>query len=88
MRLFAILCYGIAVFYGYTAVEAMRTGVTTALNGDDGALHRRDDPASKYAKFLLARWMFAGGFVAVGMVMRVFAGKFEKLEAEKPPPKP
>lgn len=79
MRLFALLCFAAAIFYGYTAVEAMRLGTTTALRGDTSAVHRKDDPASKYSQYLLARWLFAGGAVAVGAVMYFFAGRFEKL---------
>ncbi len=80
MRFFALICFALAVFYGYTAVEAMRLGTTTALRGPEtSVVHRKDDPASKYSKFLLARWLFAGGFIAVGAVMYVFAGRFEKL---------
>lgn len=82
MRLFAILCFGAAVFYGYTAVEAMRTGVATPLRGDTSVLHRRDDPKSNYSKYLLARWLAAGGFVALGVVMHVFAARFDKLNAK------
>jgi hypothetical protein len=82
MRLFALLCYGAAIFYGYTAVEAMRTGVASPLRGDTDALHRRDDPKSNYSKYLLARWLATGGFVALGVVMQVFAARFDKLNAK------
>ncbi len=82
MRLFALICFGAAFFYAYTAVEAMRSGATTPLQGDTSALQRRDDPASRYPKILLARWMMAGGFVAVGVVMYLFAARFEKLNAK------
>lgn len=82
MRLFAIICYGIALFFGYTAVEAMQTGVTYSISGDTSKEHRREDPQSMYQKYLVARWLYAGGFVAVGIVMQVFAAKFEKLERD------
>ena len=80
MRLFAIACFAIAFFYGYTAVDAMRTGVVQALSGNSSAEQRRDDPQSKYQRQLLARWLYAGGFATLGVVMQVIAGRFEKLE--------
>ena len=80
MRLFAIICYAIAIYYGYTAVETTRSGVAYALRGDTSIPQRKADPGSRYQKYLLARWLFAGGFVALGAVMQVFAGRFEKLE--------
>ena len=80
MRLFAIICYAIAMYYGYTAVETMRSGVAYALRGDTATPQRKLDSGSKYQKYLLARWLFAGGFVALGAVMQVFAGRFERLE--------
>jgi hypothetical protein len=80
MRLFAIICYAIALYYGYTAVETMRTGVAYAMRGDTTTAHRRADASSKYSKYLAARWLFAGGFIAVGAVMQIFAGRFEDLE--------
>ena len=83
MRFFAIICYALAVFYGYTAVEAMRTGETTPLRGG-GAAQRRDDPGSSYQRLLTARWLFTGGLVAVGAVMQVFAARFDKLMAHAP----
>jgi hypothetical protein len=83
MRLFAILCYGITIFYGYTAVEVMRTGTATPLRGDTSVLHRRDDPASNYHKYLFARWMIAGGFAVLGVAMQIFARYFEKLDAKR-----
>jgi hypothetical protein len=82
MRLFALICFAAAVFYGYTAVDAMRSGTTTPLKGDTSAVQRRDDPASRYSKILLARWLMAGGLVAVGVVMQIFAARFEKLNAK------
>ena len=82
MRLFGLVCFAIAAFYGYTAVDAMRTGVVSPLAGDTSAEHRRDDPASSFRKLMAARWLFAGGFVAVGFVMHIFAGRFEKLERD------
>jgi hypothetical protein len=44
--------------------------------------HRRDDPNSRYQRYLLARWLFAGGFGALGGVMQFFAGRFEKLDSD------
>ncbi len=82
MRLFALICFGVAVFYGYAAISVMQSGVATPLQGDTTVQHRRDDPNSKYAKFLLARWMLGGGFCALGVVMYIFAGRFEKLHAK------
>ena len=84
MRLFAICCFAVASFFAYTAGDAMRTGTVQALGGDSGE-YRRDDPQSKYRRYLLARWVYAGGFAALGCVMFVFAGRFEKLgeDAEK-----
>ena len=82
MRLFAIVCYAIALYYGYTAVEAMRTGVTYPLQGETSTPHERDQAGSKYSRYLLARWVFAGGLVAVGAVMQVFAGRFERLKQD------
>ena len=83
MRLFAICCFAIAVFYGWTAVETMRTGVAHSLTGDSDAEHRRDDPDSRYQKCLAARWIFATGFAAVGVVMHIFAGRFEAFENDE-----
>ena len=80
MRLFGIICFAVAVFYGWTAVDAMHTGSVRALGGDSSAEQRRDDPQSKYQRLLLARWLYAGGFAALGGVMFAIAGRFEKLE--------
>jgi hypothetical protein len=80
MRFFAIICYAIALYYGYTAVETMWSGVAYAMRGDTATPHHRDAADSKYGKYLMARWMFAGGFIALGAVMQVFAARFEKLE--------
>ena len=80
MRLFAIICYAIALYYGYTAVETMRSGVAYAMRGDTATPHHRDVPESKYGKYMAARWLFAGGFIALGAVMQIFAARFEKLE--------
>ena len=80
VRLFAICCFAVALFYGWTAVDTMRTGVARSMGGDSSIEHRRDDPASRYQRYLLARWLFAGGFVALGAVMQFFAGRFEQLE--------
>jgi len=78
VRLFAICCFAVASFFAFTAVDAMRTGTVQALSGDSGE-HRRDDPQSNYRRYLLARWLYAGGFAALGGVMFVFAGRFEEL---------
>jgi len=82
VRLFAIFCFAIALFYGWTAVDTMRAGVTTPLIGNTSVEHRRDDPTSRYQRYLLARWLFAGGFAALGAVMQVLAGQFEKLDSD------
>jgi hypothetical protein len=79
MRLFAIFCYAIALYYGYTAVETMQSGVAYPIRGDTSVPHLRDEPDSRYQKYLMARWLFAGGFIALGAVMQVFAGRFDKL---------
>ena len=84
MRLFAIACFAVAVFYGWTAAEAMRSGVVAPLGGTSQAEQRRDNPQSKFARFLLARWLCAGGFAALGGVMLAFAGRLEKLEDDAP----
>ena len=70
------------MFYGYTAGDAMRTGTVHALSGKSDAEQRRDDPQSKFARYMLARWLYAGGFAAFGGVMLVFAGRFEKLGSD------
>ena len=82
MRLFAIFCYAVALFYGWTAVDTMRMGIAEPLRGADSVEQRRDDPDSHYRKYLAARWLFAAGFAALGAVMQVVAGRFEKLEAD------
>jgi hypothetical protein len=84
MRLFAIFCYAVALYYGYTAFETMRSGVAYPIRGDTAVPHRRGAAESQYSKFLLARWLFTGGFIALGAVMQVFAGRFEKLETDEP----
>ena len=84
MRLFAIFCYAVALFYGWTAVEAMRTGVARPLMGDASVEHRRDDPASRYQRTLMARWLFAAGFAALGATMQFSAGKFDALNSDEP----
>ena len=71
------------MFYGWTAVDAMRTGTVYALGGKSEAEQRRDDPQSKFQRFMLARWLYAGGFAALGGVMLVFAGRFEKLGSDE-----
>ncbi len=78
-----MFCYAGAVFYVWTAIETMRTGIATPLRGETTVEHRREDPASNYQKYLLARWLLAGGLVATGIVMSVIAGRFEKLEEKK-----
>jgi hypothetical protein len=83
MRLFAFVCYGITLFYCYTAVETMRTGVATPLRGKTEVEHRRDDAASNYSKYLFARWMIAGGFAVLGVAIQILARHFEKLEAKR-----
>ena len=82
MRIFGIVCFAVAIFYGWTAVDAMRTGAVHSLGGSSDIEHRRDDPESKYQRYLLARWLYCGGFAALGVVMQVFAGRFEKLESD------
>jgi hypothetical protein len=82
VRIFGILCFAVAMFYGWTAVDAMRTGAVHALGGNSGTEHRREDPQSKYRRYLLARWLYCGGFVTLGIVMHVFAGRFEKLASD------
>ena len=82
MRLFAVFCYAVALFYGWTVVETVRSGVVRPLAGDTSVEHRRDDPGSRYQRYLLARCLFATGFVAVGAVMQWVAGKFEELESD------
>jgi hypothetical protein len=84
MRFFGICCYFIAVFYGYTAVEAMRTGVATPLRGGSTALHRSDDPASAYKKLLISRWLLAVGFAALGAVMQTTASRLDQLNQTPP----
>ena len=81
MRIFGIVCFAVAIFYGWTAVDAMRTGAVHSLGSSD-IEHRRDDPQSKFQRYLLARWLYCGGFAALGVVMQVFAGRFEKLESD------
>lgn len=67
------------MFYGWTAVDAMRTGAVQAL-GSSGVEHRRDDPQSKFQRYVLARWLYCGGFAVLGGVMFIFAGRLERLE--------
>ena len=83
MRLFAIFCYAVALFYGWTAVDAMRTGVAYSLGGSSSIEQRRDDPQSRYRRYLAARWLFATGFAALGAVMHGFAGKMDALETDE-----
>jgi len=84
MRLFAIFCYAIALYYGYTAIETMQSGVAYPIRGDTSVPHERGVVESKYGKYLMARWLFAGGFIALGAVMQVFAGRFDKLAQDAP----
>jgi hypothetical protein len=67
------------MFYGWTAVDAMRTGTVQALAGNANTEQRRDDPQSKYQRYLLARWLYCSGFIALGAVMYFFAGRIERL---------
>jgi hypothetical protein len=83
VRLFAIFCYAVALFHAWTAVDAMRTGVAHPLTGRTAAEHRRDDPASRYPRILLSRWLLAGGFATLGAVMLFFAGRFDKLKTDE-----
>ena len=83
MRLFAIFCFGVAIFFGYTAVDAMTSGVTYAMRGGDTSTpHYRGAAGSQFDRYLLARWLSAGGFAVLGVVMHVFAGKFENLSRD------
>ena len=81
--MFAIFCYAVALFYGWTAVDAMRTGVAYSLGDSSGVEQRRDDPESRYQRFLVARWLIAAGFAAMGAVMQGFAGRMEALENDE-----
>ena len=40
------------MFYGYTAVDAVRTGSVRALSGKSDAEQRRVDPKSKYQRYM------------------------------------
>ncbi len=80
MRLFAIACFAGAIFYGWTAVDALRSGAVRPLGSSSNVEQRRDDPNSKFARFMFARWLCAGGFAALGGVMLWFAGRFDRLE--------
>ena len=80
MRLFAIACFAVAIFYGWTAVDALQSGIVKPLGGSSNVEQRRDDPGSKYARFVLARWLCAGGFATLGGVMLWFAGRLDKLQ--------
>ena len=81
MRIFAIACFAVAFFYGWTAVDALRTGIVEPM-GASGTEQRREDPQSKFQRYLLARWLSCSGFAALGVVMLVIAGRFEKLEGD------
>jgi hypothetical protein len=82
VRLFAICCFAVAMFYGWTAIDAMRSGTVRALGGDSSVEHRRDDAQSRFQRYMLARWLYCGGLVTLGVVMHVFAGRFEKLGSD------
>ncbi len=79
-----MFCYAAALFYFATAVQAMRTGSVAPMSGNTEIEHRRDDPASSYGKLLFARWLLGGGLAAMGVLVGVLAGRFEKLEDSKP----
>ena len=83
MRLYAIFCYAAALFYFGTAVQAIRTGSVAPMSGNTSVEHRRDDPQSKFSRLLFARWMIGGGLLAMGILVNVLAGRFEKLEQSK-----
>jgi hypothetical protein len=83
VRLFAICCYAVALFYSWTAVDTMRTGIARPLSGGAPAEHLRDDPASRYRRILAARWLFAAGFAALGAVMQFSAGRFDALNSDE-----
>ncbi len=80
MRFFSILCFIIALYYGWNAVETMRSGVAYPMRGDTSKEHRRDDPQSSYTKYLAARWLMAGGFLMLGGVFRFYTVRMEKLD--------
>ncbi|MEQ1853472.1 MAG: hypothetical protein ABMA01_17985 [Chthoniobacteraceae bacterium] len=83
MRLFAICCYAVALFYAWTGVDTMRTGIARPLSGRAPVEQRRDDPASRYQRILMARWLMAAGFAALGAVMQFSAGKFDALNSDE-----
>ena len=78
-----MFCYAGAVFYVWTAIQTMRTGIATSLRGDTAVEHRREDPASSYQKYLFARWLIAVGLVGTGVAMTAIASRFEKLDNRK-----
>jgi biotin synthase-related radical SAM superfamily protein len=80
VRLYAIFCYVAALFYFGTAVRAMKMGSVAPMSGKTEIEHRRDDPASDYKRLLFARWLIGGGLAAMGVLVTVLAGRFEKLE--------
>ena len=82
MRFFSIFCFVIALYYGWNAVDTMRSGVAYPLRGDTDKEQRRDDPQSSYTKYLAARWLLAGGFVLLGAALRFSAGRLEKIEPD------
>ena len=75
-----MFCYAAALFYFGTAVQAIRTGSVAPMSGNTSVEHRRDDPESKFSRLLFARWMIGGGLLAMGILVNVLAGRFEKLE--------
>jgi hypothetical protein len=83
VRLYAMFCYAGALFYFGTAVQAMRTGSVAPMSGNTTIEHRKDDPESKYSRLLFARWLIGGGLAAMGILVNVLAGRFEKLEQGK-----
>lgn len=81
MRFFAIFCIAVALYYGWSATDTMRSGIAYPLRGDTSVAQRRDDPESKYGKYLAARWLICTGFAALGVVMFVFEGPLERMNA-------
>jgi hypothetical protein len=69
----------VAVFYLVTAVNALHSGTVAPLSGKTTAVQRRDDPGSKYYKFLIARFVLVGGLSALGVLMNVLATRFERI---------
>lgn len=78
-----MFCYAAALFYFGTAVQAIRTGTVAPMSGNTSVEHRRDDPESRFSRLLFARWMIGGGLLAMGILVNVLAGRFEKLEQSR-----